>query len=88
MECKSRLLFRPLKAVRSPHDLLRPRLYDLVLRADLEAAAVQRQHSNLCAAQSLRQAEPLAEDEVVTFPPAGIGVRSKQAQQQSASGRR
>jgi hypothetical protein len=75
------------KSFHSPHDLLRPRLYDLVLRADLEAATVQRQHRELRATQSLRQAEPLAEDEVITFPPAGIGVRSEQAQQQSVSGR-
>lgn len=55
----------------SPQHLLCTRLYDLVLRADFQAAPIQRLHCELCAAQSFRQADPLAEDQVIALPPAG-----------------
>jgi hypothetical protein len=58
----------------SPQHLLRARLYDLVLRADLYAAAIKRLHRELCATQSFRQADSLMEDKVITLTPAGTWV--------------
>jgi hypothetical protein len=56
----------------SPQHLLRARLYDLVLRADLYAAPIKRLHCELCAAQSFRQADALVDDKVMALTPAAM----------------